>query len=128
MLSYKAESAGKKLIKVDPRGTSQKCSCCGCVVKKDLSDRTHECPFCGFVCDRDYNASRNILILGMGQPFIGHRLRILSYIINQLFTRFMHYINGVGFGNGSPVPFLIQSISSYLLPRSLPHCDFCLNR
>ena len=54
--------------KVDPRGTSQKCSCCGSVVKKDLSDRTHECPFCEFVCDRDYNASRNILILGMGLP------------------------------------------------------------
>jgi len=68
MLSYKAESAGKKLIKVDPRGTSQKCSCCGSVVKKDLSDRTHEYPFCGFVCDRDYNASRNILISGMGLP------------------------------------------------------------
>ena len=41
----------------------------------------------------------------MQAEFIGHRLRILSYIINQLFTRFMHYINGVGFGNGSPVPF-----------------------
>lgn len=68
MLSYKAESAGKMLIKVDPRNTSQKCSCCGSIVKKYLSDRIHECTFCGFVCDRDYNASRNILTLGMGQP------------------------------------------------------------
>lgn len=68
MLSYKAESAGKKLIKVNPMNTSQKCSCCGSIVKKHLSDRIHECPFCGFVCDRDYNASMNILILGMGQP------------------------------------------------------------
>jgi len=25
-------------------------------------------PYCGFSCDRDYNASRNILIAGMEQP------------------------------------------------------------
>ncbi len=64
MLSYKAESAGRKLIKVDPRNTTQRCSNCGSIVKKELSDRVHECPYCGFSCDRDYNASRNILIAG----------------------------------------------------------------
>jgi len=32
MLSYKAESAGRKLIKVDPRNTTQRCSTCGCIV------------------------------------------------------------------------------------------------
>jgi len=68
MLSYKAESAGRKLIKVDPRNTTQRCSSCGSIVKKELSDRVHECPYCGFSCDRDYNASRNILIAGMEQP------------------------------------------------------------
>jgi putative transposase len=68
MLSYKAESAGRKLIKVDPRNTTQRCSACGCIVKKELSDRVHECPYCGFSCDRDYNASRNILSAGMEQP------------------------------------------------------------
>jgi len=36
--------------------------------KKDLSVRVHECYYCGFSCDRDYNASRNILIMGMEQP------------------------------------------------------------
>ena len=68
MLSYKAESAGRKLIKVDPRNTTQRCSSCGSIVKKDLSDRVHECHHCGFSCDRDYNASRNILLSGMEQP------------------------------------------------------------
>jgi putative transposase len=62
--TYKAASAGRKLIKVDPRNTTQKCSACGSIVKKELSDRVHECPYCGFSCDRDYNASRNILIAG----------------------------------------------------------------
>jgi len=64
MLSYKAVSAGRRLIKVDPRNTTQRCSACGSIVKKELSDRGHECPHCGFSCDRDYNASRNILIAG----------------------------------------------------------------
>jgi putative transposase len=68
MLSYKAASAGKKLIKVDPKNTSQRCSCCGKIVKKELSDRVHDCPYCGFSSDRDYNAARNILITGMEQP------------------------------------------------------------
>ena len=68
MLSYKAQSAGRKLIKIDPRNTTQRCSACGSIVKKDLSVRVHECPYCGFSCDRDYNASRNILIAGMEQP------------------------------------------------------------
>ena len=37
--TYKAESAGRKLIKVDPRNTTQRCSACGSIVKKELSDR-----------------------------------------------------------------------------------------
>jgi len=68
-LSYKAESAGTRLIRVDPRNTSQLCSNCGSIVKKSLSDRVHECPYCGFVADRDYNAAVNIRRVGMEQPF-----------------------------------------------------------
>lgn len=68
MLSYKAESAGKKLIKVDPRDTTQMCSNCGTIVPKDESIRLHNCPHCGLSCSRDYNSSRNILIAGMEQP------------------------------------------------------------
>ena len=68
-LSYKAESAGTLLIKVDPRDTSQMCSNCGSIVKKTLSERVHECPYCGFVADRDYNAAVNIHRVGMEQPF-----------------------------------------------------------
>jgi putative transposase len=70
MLSYKAQSAGRKLIKVDPRNTTQRCSACGSRVKKDMSVRVHECPHCGFSCDRDYNASWNILLTGMEQPVV----------------------------------------------------------
>ena len=68
MLSYKAQSAGRKLIVVDPRSTSQWCSFCGSIVRKELSDRVHECPYCGFSSNRDYNAAVNILSTGMEQP------------------------------------------------------------
>jgi len=63
-LSYKAEWAGKKVVKVNPAYTSQDCSNCGYRVEKKLSDRMHKCPNCGLKIDRDLNAALNILALG----------------------------------------------------------------
>lgn len=65
ILCSKAESAGRTVITVDPRGTSQSCSACGEQVPKDLGMRTHECPHCGLVLDRDVNAARNVLALAL---------------------------------------------------------------
>ena len=67
MLSYKLERQGKKLIKIDKFYPSSKtCSCCGYIHKElKLSDRIYECPQCGMVLDRDYNASINIKREGM---------------------------------------------------------------
>ncbi len=66
-LESKAEHAGRKLIAVAPHYTSQKCSHpkCGEYVPKSLSVRTHVCPFCGYIADRDENAARNILHAGL---------------------------------------------------------------
>jgi len=61
MLAYKAEGAGSQLVSVDPYNTSQACSRCGCIIKKDLSVRVHDCSECGLVLDRDQNAAINIL-------------------------------------------------------------------
>jgi len=63
-LSYKAEEAGRAVIKVNPRGTSQICSQCGERVPKALSVRVHHCPFCNLSLDRDLNAALNILAVG----------------------------------------------------------------
>jgi putative transposase len=49
------------IIAVPPHYTSQKCSDCGTLVNKSLSVRTHICPTCGLVMDRDQNAALNIL-------------------------------------------------------------------
>lgn len=61
ILRFKAESAGCEVVEVDCRGTSQECSACGAVVRKDLSVRVHECPSCSLVLQRDVNAAKNIL-------------------------------------------------------------------
>ena len=63
LLSYKAEEAGRLLIKVNPKGTTQSCAKCGGIVPKDLSVRIHDC-FCGFKTSRDHNAALNILRAG----------------------------------------------------------------
>ena len=63
-LAYKAESAGRVFIKVDPRNTSQTCIC-GQRVPKTLSQRWHSCPSCGLSQGRDHVSAQVILRLGL---------------------------------------------------------------
>jgi len=63
MCTYKAAWAGRTIVKVDPRYTSQACSGCGTIRKKELSVRWHSCE-CGCELDRDTNAAVNILCKG----------------------------------------------------------------
>jgi putative transposase len=65
VLTSKAESAGRKLVEVNPAFTSQDCSGCGYRASKKLSERWHFCPKCGLSLDRDTNAAVNILHLGL---------------------------------------------------------------
>jgi putative transposase len=60
------------VIAVVPQFTSQECSACGAMVKKSLSVRTHICPSCGVVLDRDHNAALNILAKAL-ECTLGHR-------------------------------------------------------
>src|SRR5258707_903407 len=64
ILEDRAERAGHQVIRVPARFTTQKCHRCGTYVQKSLSVRTHICPSCGLVEDRDVNAARNILRAG----------------------------------------------------------------
>lgn len=61
LLVYKAERAGGRVEKVNPRGTSIECSSCGTAVPKELRVRMHACSACGLTLDRDVNAAINIL-------------------------------------------------------------------
>jgi putative transposase len=63
-LNCEAEYAGKWVVPVNPRGTTQLCSGCGEKVPKKIWDRHHDCPKCGLSLGRDHNAALNILRLG----------------------------------------------------------------
>jgi len=68
LLEGKVEETGSQLIAVPPAYTSQRCSGCGEIVKKDLSIRVHSCPYCNLIIDRDVNAAINILNLARTEP------------------------------------------------------------
>jgi len=69
-LEYFGFKYGKVTVAVSPHNTSQNCSSCGKKVSKSLSTRTHICPHCGYVEDRDVNAALNILQKGLST--VGH--------------------------------------------------------
>jgi putative transposase len=69
-LEYFGKVFGVATVAVPPHYTSADCSKCGEIVNKSLSQRTHRCPHCGFVLDRDWNAAINILELALRT--VGH--------------------------------------------------------
>jgi len=76
ILEAVAVKCGSLVVKVAPHGTSQNCSECGVKVPKTLSVRTHECPSCGLILDRDENAAVNILnkaLQAVGHIVSAHR-------------------------------------------------------
>lgn len=58
---YKAEKAGRCMIEVDARHTSQVCVC-GATVPKTLVDRWHHCYACGLSLPRDHASAQVILL------------------------------------------------------------------
>lgn len=69
-VEYFGKVFGSATVAVSPQYTSQNCSSCGEVVEKSLSTRTHICPHCGHMQDRDHNAAINILKKGLNT--VGH--------------------------------------------------------
>jgi putative transposase len=71
-LRYKAEAKGKRVVLVDSRYTSQKCSRCGHTYKGNRDGPDFLCRKCGLHVHSDLNASRNIAHAGIsgmgGQP------------------------------------------------------------
>jgi putative transposase len=79
MLTYKAEWAGRQLVKVDPRYTSQDCSNCGHRSgKKPLHIRKWTCQACNVEHDRDVNAAKNIL--ARAEPLVANGSGLLHAV------------------------------------------------
>ncbi len=66
ILPYKAERAGRLVVKVNPAGTSSHCAICLNRVPKELGDRWHDCPHCGASMPRDLNSGILIKKVGLG--------------------------------------------------------------
>jgi putative transposase len=73
ILACKAAWAGTRVEVVNPAYPSQDGSGCGQRVQQALSVRTHACPTCGLVLDRDEHAARNL-------HWRGQRLRGLAEV------------------------------------------------
>jgi IS605 OrfB family transposase len=67
LLEYKAENVGKRLIQVNPKHTSQRCSKCGNIDQHNRKGLRFKCKQCGFELNADLNAARNIGQLGMSE-------------------------------------------------------------
>lgn len=72
MCTYKAAWAGRTLVQVDPKYTSQICPNCGNVRKKTLEERWHSCE-CGCELDRDTASAKVILDVGHKTLLVGTR-------------------------------------------------------
>ena len=79
ILEAKAVYAGRRVVAVPAMYTIQDCSDCGERVLKSMSVRTHVCPSCGLVLDRDENAALNILALGKQQSGAGQAPQALTW-------------------------------------------------
>ncbi|MEV4753427.1 transposase, partial [Streptosporangium sp. NPDC049248] len=72
-VAYKAARAGVAVVHVDPAYTSQGCSACGHVDKRNRPDReTFACTSCGFAEHADVNAARNIASRGVTGWAVSH--------------------------------------------------------
>src|SRR5262249_46644808 len=57
---FKAEEAGRKVIKVNPSYTSRDCSRCGHRNELTLATRVYRCSQCGLVIHRDRSGAKGI--------------------------------------------------------------------
>jgi putative transposase len=71
LLEYKADLHGTHVVQVEARGTTKECASCGVGTAKPIWVREHSCPSCGFECDRDANASLNVLQRGFSELGLG---------------------------------------------------------
>ena len=62
VLEWQATKAGKQVVPLVAKDTTQICSCCGAKAKPriELSDRVFRCAACGLVLGRDRNSAPGI--------------------------------------------------------------------
>ena len=77
LLNYKLKERGGRLIKVDPKHTSQTCNDCGHVSKENrYSQSKFACTVCGYTANADTNAAKNILVRGIHGNNASHQIAV----------------------------------------------------
>ncbi|MCP4745104.1 MAG: transposase [Desulfobacteraceae bacterium] len=79
--------AGGQLVKVRPHGITQVCFRCRKTVPKKLSDMIHNFSYCGFAANRDHNAARNVLRIGLRYVNAARRLDARQLIVGSSHLR-----------------------------------------
>jgi putative transposase len=72
-VTYKAQRAGVRVVIIDPRATSQRCSACGHTERANRRTQAHFCcVLCQFATSADYNAAINIERAAVNQPMVSN--------------------------------------------------------
>ena len=77
-VTYKASSASREVVAVDPRNTSRTCHVCGYCEKANRKTQSDfKCLQCGYSANADLNAARNIRAKGVVKlPMVGRALAL----------------------------------------------------
>jgi putative transposase len=72
-VTYKAQCAGVRVVTIDPRSTSQRCSACGHAERANRHTQADFCcVMCQFATSADYNAAMNIERAAVNQPMVSN--------------------------------------------------------
>lgn len=77
ILEWVCRKRGVFFFKVNPNGTSQTCpNCLTATGEKELSERVHKCPECGYETDQEVAAAQ--VVVQRGFAAVGHTVKMLS--------------------------------------------------
>jgi putative transposase len=94
ILQAVAVKRGLHILAVNPKRTSIECFNCGSEVKKDLSDRVHNCSSCQVSIDRDWNSGINILNRGLrGLSAVGLPLNGCGKSVQDIEEQQVSFVN-----------------------------------
>lgn len=79
-LEYKSKKFGSKLVRVNPKYTSQRCNSCGYIEGENRDKEKFICKSCGHEDHADTNAARNILFLANSEAVASLRKRQVDVI------------------------------------------------
>ena len=113
MLEYKLEERSGRLILVDPAYTSQTCSECGHIDRKNRGGKKFECTNCGHQDDADINAAKNILALGqrvIARGGTGAQGRPVKREVAKATWQHQHYVSSGQILHVSSEPLSVKSV------------------